>query len=141
MGALRGAPLVHIVYALAAVGFAIDIRLRLLRAEAPPLLWWAIAYFAWWIVTVAVMTQGQMVVTLSGILIRFLLFFMAAHAIQSFRALRVAVITVVVIAGFLSDRRHRSSVGAAWLHPVQGHQRRQLRRPPLRRASGMRRRR
>lgn len=99
---LQGVPIVHLVYLVAAVGFAIDLRSRLLSPTAAPLLGWSIAYYVWSILTLAVARPGELNAVLPATVVRFLLFFMTAQAVQSFRAVRVAVVSLVLISLFLA---------------------------------------
>ncbi len=99
---LKGVPLIHIVYLMAAVGFLIDLRTRLLKPRAAPLLWHAIAYYLWMIITLAIARKDAVSGVLGGVIIVFSLFFMVAETVQSFRALKSAAALLAMIGVFLS---------------------------------------
>jgi O-antigen ligase len=99
---LRGVPLLHFVYLLAVIGFAIDLRTRLISPRTAPLLWLSIGYFIWSILTIARVRPGLVSPIVGAMAIRFALFFMVAQAVQSFRTLRTAVLTLVLVSIFLS---------------------------------------
>jgi hypothetical protein len=99
---LAGVPLVHLVYLATLVGLVLDLRLRLIRPRATPLLWWALAYLAWCMITVGLRAPSQVSPAFSTVFICMALFFVTAHAIQSWRALRVAAACLATIGVFLA---------------------------------------
>lgn len=99
---LAGVPLVHIVYLATLVGLVLDLRLRLIRPRLTPVFWWAVAYLAWCMVTVALRASGAVSGAFSSAYICMALFFVTAHAIQSWKALRVAAVCLVAIGIFLA---------------------------------------
>lgn len=99
---LAGVPLVHIVYLATLVGLVLDLRLRLIRPRATPLLWWAVAYLTWCLATTALRASGALSAAFSTVFICLALFFVTAHAIQSWKALRVAAVCLAAIGIFLS---------------------------------------
>jgi hypothetical protein len=99
---LQGLPLLHLVYLLAVIGFLVDLRTRIIKPQASPLMWLSIAYFAWSIITIALRHTSLVPDVLISTAIRFALFFMVAQAVQSFRALRVAVVMLILVSLFLS---------------------------------------
>src|SRR5690242_2467519 len=99
---LKGVPLVALVYVLAAVGFVIDLRTRLLKPRAAPMLWQALIYFAWLIVTLALRRSDLFGSEMGGLSIVFSLFFMISVTVQSFRALKTAAALLALIGVFLA---------------------------------------
>lgn len=100
--AFHGVPLLHMVYATAAIGFIIDLRMRLIRVRIAPLMWLAVLYFLWILLSLAIGHADLLGAAVPGIVILFALFFMTAQAVQSFRALRTVVIALALISVFLS---------------------------------------
>ena len=99
---LEGVPLVHLVYLTTLVGLFLDLRLRIIRPRATPLLWWAIAYLGWCLVSSAIRAPQGLGTAFSAVFVCIALFFVTAHAIQSFRAFRAVAVFLVLIAIFLS---------------------------------------
>jgi hypothetical protein len=99
---LAAIPLLHITYVATLVGLAIDLRLRIIRPAFTPLTWWGLAYFGWCIVSAALRAPQAIQAGLAQVSICFALFFIVAHSVHSFRALRTVTILFVGIAVFLS---------------------------------------
>jgi hypothetical protein len=98
---LRSLPIMHVLYLSAVVGFALDIRLGLIRKEAGPQLKLALCLWAWTLVAV-LLTGGRLGHHAYLTLAYMLLFVLVAQGVQSFRALRAVTLTILALTLFLA---------------------------------------
>jgi hypothetical protein len=97
---IRTAPTMHLVYAAACLGLLLDLRLGLVRFEISPLMRVALPLALWSVLTVP-LTGGMLGFQVNLTLTYFLVFFVIAQAVQSFRALRVVALSILSISLFL----------------------------------------
>jgi len=86
---LYAVPLLHLLTALALLGFVIDLRLGLSRLNPAPHLVPVVMLFAWSLAGLAVRAPGQLVTRTTAFLIPLAIYLLVAHAIQTIRMLEV----------------------------------------------------
>ncbi len=84
--ALRGVPFLYIFFALAVFGYAVDIRLGLTRVKLTPQLGWAVAFILWCLLTALIKAPTILARGAVHLMIAFVLFFLVAHGLRSFKA-------------------------------------------------------
>lgn len=99
---LHGLPLLHICYALAIGGFAVDLRSRLTSPRTSQMLWLGGLYLFFGLVTLGINAPDRIGEFLPLVFIDFAMFFMVAQTLQSLRAVRTAMQALVAISVFLS---------------------------------------
>jgi hypothetical protein len=97
---LRTLPVMHVLYLVTGFGLLLDIRLGLVRTETCPQLRLALPLWIWTMLSVG-LTGGLLARELNATTIYMVLFLVLAQGVQSFRALRVVAITVLVLSLFL----------------------------------------
>jgi hypothetical protein len=99
---LHAFPVMPTLYAAACLGFLLDLRLGLSRAEACPQARLVLPLWMWTLVSVALsgglgLIAGEIKATMTYML----LFLLIAHGVQTFRALRVMGMSILAISLFL----------------------------------------
>jgi hypothetical protein len=97
---LRPLPVMNLLYFAAGFGLLLDLRLRLVRAEACPQLRLALPLWLWTLLSVA-LTGAQIGRQAVLTMIYMLLFILIAQGVQSFRALRAVALTILATSLFL----------------------------------------
>jgi hypothetical protein len=93
--ALRELPLLYVCFGVAALGYALDLRLRLTRWSLGPHLPWVACFVVWALITALVRAPGTLAAGGVKLLVAVSIYFLLAHGVQSFRALG-AVAAVLV---------------------------------------------
>jgi O-antigen ligase len=100
--ALQSLPLLYLFFGLALFGFAVDLRMRLVRPQATPQLLWVVLYYGWCLVTLAVREPSRLQQMGIDLLISIALYLLIGHAIQTFRALQGITGLLLTLVLFLS---------------------------------------
>jgi O-antigen ligase len=87
--ALKGVPLLYVFTALALFGFIVDLRLGYLKLQKAPHLFWAAGFFVWCLLTMTLRAPGGLAKGAMALAIVFVIFFLVAHGIQSFKGLEL----------------------------------------------------
>jgi O-antigen ligase/polysaccharide polymerase Wzy-like membrane protein len=95
-------PLLHLATGLVLLGFVVDLRLGLSRAEAAPHLRLTILFFLWALITVALRVPEQLPSRASALLVPMAIYGLVAHGIQSFRMLQVACAALLALCVILA---------------------------------------
>src|SRR5262245_48735245 len=100
--ALQSIPFLYLFVALAAIGWAVDVRLRFLRLGPSPLVGLGVLHFVWAMITVAAMAPHAL--PHEGLLsfMALFLFLAVSQGIQTFGALRVLLATLLGLTLFLT---------------------------------------
>lgn len=100
---LQRIPFLYLFFGLALFGFVVDMKLRLLKPVAVPSLLWTILFWIWCVISVGIKavpgTQIQLIIQIT---LLFILYFVIAHGVQSFRSLRIVTLTLIGIGMFLT---------------------------------------
>jgi hypothetical protein len=100
---LQRVPLLYLFLAAAIVGFAVDLKLRILRPAAVPTLPWVVALMVWIIAISSVITPAETLIPrLVECSILFVLFGVTAHCVQSFRGFQLLITAVMIACMFLT---------------------------------------
>jgi len=99
---LQRVPFLHLFTALAVLGWIIDVRLRRTQPIGTPGLPWAVAFLAWCVVTVAIVTPDVLFPKALEMAILFVLYFTIAHGVQRFRTLQAVAAVMTVTCLFIS---------------------------------------
>jgi len=89
---LRGVPLLYILFGLSVFGYAVDLRLGLTdrlgfgKWAAAPQLPWVVLFVVWCLVTALVKAPAAIASGIVQLVVFFILFFLTAHGIRTFRA-------------------------------------------------------
>lgn len=97
---LQSLPVMPALYIAACIGFLLDLRFRLVRAEACPQLRLVLPLGLWTLVSAA-LSGGGIGHELDTTLASFVLFLLIAHGLQTFRALRLVALSILAISLFL----------------------------------------
>jgi hypothetical protein len=100
--ALQSVPFLYVFFALALFGMFIDLRLRKIQPIVAPQLPWAIAWFGWSLVTLALRQASEVPHYLVEMGIPFVYLFLVAHTVQSFAGFRRVAGTVLAICLYLA---------------------------------------
>ncbi len=93
---IKNYPFVHIGMALAMLGFILDIHAKLTKVALVPHFFIASAFVGWCVITDLVMEPAALLGAGNMIIQSFLIFFMLAHGVTTFRGFR-AIVTVMLI--------------------------------------------
>jgi hypothetical protein len=99
---LQGIPFLYLFVLLTAVGWALDVRLRYAAARPTPLVLLGAAYFAWSLITLAIMAPAAFAPQALLSFISFFLFVAIAQGAQSVRGLRVVTTLLLALSLLLS---------------------------------------
>jgi hypothetical protein len=99
---LQRLPFLYLFFALAVFGLVIDLRLRVLKPVTTPQLPWALAFWVWSIVCIAVRHPEAAQVTAIEILITIILFGVIAHGVQTFRGVQLIAGVLLALVFFLA---------------------------------------
>jgi len=97
---LRSAQTIPLIYLAACSGLLLDLRLGLARLDINPLTRVALAIALWTVLTIP-LTGGALGIRANQTLSYFLIFFVIAQGVQSFRGLRVAALSILSLSLFL----------------------------------------
>lgn len=95
---LQDIPFLYIFFALACYGVAVDLRLRISKAMAVPHLPWALAFYLWSIVSVAINAPEGLLRTMILFGVTVIIFVLLAEGVQSFRVLEIVTLFLALIA-------------------------------------------
>ena len=98
---LKTLPFFYIFFGLSVFGLIVDLRLRIIRPQPAPQLIWAILFFAWCLLTVALKAQ-EVVALVLDLAILFVWYYLLSHGIQTFRTLSAMAVVLLVLTVFLS---------------------------------------
>jgi hypothetical protein len=100
---LQTVPLLHLFMGLSIFGIFLDWRLRLSRPTATPQLGWAVVFTIWCLITQVLKAPPDgLIAELIETCIPLGLFLIIAHGVQTFRALAVVAVTLLMVCLFLS---------------------------------------
>jgi hypothetical protein len=99
---LRNIPFLHLFTVFAVVGYVVDVRLRRLQPIAANTLPWAIAFFLWAVITIAVRDPPHLVQRAIEMAILFALYGTIAHGIQRFRTFQAIAGVVAATCMFIT---------------------------------------
>lgn len=99
---LRGLPLLYVFVALALLGFVIDLRYGYLRWRWSPQLLIAGAFFGWCLFTGTLRTPAFLAESLKELAIVLIVVFLISQVLQSFKALEVVAVAIVLCSLFIS---------------------------------------
>jgi hypothetical protein len=119
---LAAVPILYVLVFLGVVGIILDMRLSHTKPRPAPQLVPALLFVGWGLVTVAVQARTELPVILRAAPIPFALYFLVAHAVQSFRALQWVAATVlgcVIILAGMGVYQGLSPLGCVYLDPVK----------------------
>jgi hypothetical protein len=95
---LQSVPLLHLLMGLSMFGIALDWRLRLSRPTATPQLVWAVTFTIWCVLSLLIKAPPDgLIGELIEAFIPLGLFLIIAHGIQTFRALSVVCVTLLLV--------------------------------------------
>jgi hypothetical protein len=117
---LQRFPLLYLLLALAALGFVIDIKLRQTRPSATPQLVWVLLFIVWAIISDAVRAPESVSGSIKELAILFVVFYVMAHSVQTFKAfhlLSAAVFGLIVFLSFVGVHQSFSHFGCIELDP------------------------
>jgi hypothetical protein len=123
---LQRLPLLNLFSAAAVAGFVIDLRLRKLEPVPAPTFKWAVAFFAWIILSNVIHAQETLVQRTIETSVIAILFLTIGHAVQRLRALHVVAGALVATCLFLAfvcthqGLQDRSCVAVDPEHPGEG---------------------
>ncbi len=100
---LQKVPFLYVFCLMAIAGFVIDIRLRLLKPGATPILPFAVGYVIWCLLTVFLKAEPAVAIGPAiELCVAFLIYFVIAHSIQKFRTLLLLAAVVCSLGLFLT---------------------------------------
>lgn len=102
-------PGLYVSFGLAVVGFVVDVRLSWSRFGTTPQLPWVIAFYAWYVLTVALRAPAQVGVEALALVIAIVMYMVVAHGVQTFRAfqsLATTVLSMVLWVAFVGTHQH-----------------------------------
>lgn len=99
---VRAIPFLYLFCALAAFGLAVDLKLRISRPTMTPHLPWVIGFLVWCIITLLVRAPDRALGGAIDLAIPVTLYALLAHGIQSFKALQLASLTVLLLVLFVA---------------------------------------
>lgn len=101
--ALAKIPFLYLFLALAALGYAVDLRLRITRPVATPQLPWVALFLLWQIVNLVVVTPPELfMLQFINTGVTFVLFFVLAQGIQTFKVLQLVGAVVIGFSLFVA---------------------------------------
>src|SRR5690242_232748 len=92
---LANIPFLYIFAALTVVAFVVDLRLGLSRLAAAPQLWLVVAFFSWCVLTDLPLGGSVALRQAFALSIPVILCLLIAHAIQTFRMIRVLLLILL----------------------------------------------
>src|SRR5262245_8587450 len=92
---LRVLPLLYFSFALAVLGFVLDLRVGTVRLRASPQLPCILAFFCWSSLTVGIGAPSSAIEHALSLSLCVALYLLVAHGVRSFRALHVVAGTVL----------------------------------------------
>lgn len=95
-------PLFDVSFALALLGLALDIRLRLVRPQASPQLYWALGFLGWCLVTGVLFRGDELPTVALQLAMIFAFYLVVAAGTQSFRGLSLLAGSTLALTLFLT---------------------------------------
>ncbi len=92
---LQGIPFLYIFCGLAIFGYVVDLKLRISEWRFAPHLAWTVAFLAWCLLTVFVRVPAELVRSTIALVIVFIVYFLLAHGVRTFKALELVALTIV----------------------------------------------
>jgi O-antigen ligase len=95
---LAGLPFLYLFFALSMFGAAVDLRLRVTKAISIPALPWAVAFFLWCLISVAIKQSDQLISSATNLAITVAIFVLIAQSVQRFRVFETIAAMLVILA-------------------------------------------
>ncbi len=105
----RSFPGLYVSFALAVFGLVVDVRLAYRRLAAAPQLTLALAFYGWYVITVALRAPGTLATEAVSLLIAIAMYAVVAHGVETFRAFQTlasTVLTMVLWVAFVGVHQH-----------------------------------
>ena len=99
---LQSIPFLYICFSLAVLGMAVDMRLRINKLVSLPHWTWAVAFYFWCVLSVAINAPDELLRTLLLFSITIFIFFVIGQSIQRFRVLEFVAFSIALLALFLA---------------------------------------
>src|SRR5262249_26464580 len=99
---LRLIPLFNYAFAAAAIGWIIDLRLRLSRLQILPIVGWSALFYGWALLTLGISDAGKLLSAVAFLAIPFAMFFIIAQGAHTFRALQTIAAVLIAVALYIS---------------------------------------
>ncbi|HZO15736.1 MAG TPA: O-antigen ligase family protein [Polyangiaceae bacterium] len=100
--ALRGLPLLYIFFALALVGFVLDVRLGVTKLRPAPQLLWVLAFVIWCVATATVQAPGSVLTGVVQLAILLAIYVVIAQGLPTFKAFELVCASVLACSLFIS---------------------------------------
>jgi hypothetical protein len=99
---LQQVPFLYLLLLLCFLGLVVDLRLRLAIPRLAPHLAWAMAFFAWCAVTMAIRDGSTLLNGILSLAVPLALFVSVAQGVQTFRAVQALAASLLVLVLFLA---------------------------------------
>jgi hypothetical protein len=117
---LQRLPLLYGCFGLAVLGLAVDLRLRVNKAQKTPQLPYAIALFLWAMVSLAINAPDQLIANAIEFGVAVTLYVVIAHSVHTFRALQIVagvLLTLTVALALIGVHQGLSPYGCVLVDP------------------------
>ena len=99
---LQKVPLLYLFFAAAVGGLLIDLKLRLVKPVPTRALWIAVGFFVWLLINNGVKAPAAFMANVKTFFIVFMTYIVLCQSVQSFRAFRAVILTMISIGMFLT---------------------------------------
>ncbi|MBI4508913.1 MAG: O-antigen ligase family protein [Deltaproteobacteria bacterium] len=100
--ALKSIPILYMFFGLALYGLVLDMKLRVSRPPSTPQLPWVGLLIGWALLGVAVRNSSELVPSAVHLGVGFIVYFVIAHGVQTFRTFQVLAATILTVCLFIA---------------------------------------